>query len=103
LDALRATPGVPYRFADTPFELLIVRVEDSDRIIEQQFNDFLGTTNLKLKQANVGDQKSYAALYSAFRNEFQPPRELVDSLYEADYVRALYSEEEVREMRSRWS
>ena len=102
IDALQAAPGIPYRFLGTPFELLNVRVEDADQTIERQLNEFLDTTNLKLKQANVGDQKPYAALYAAFRREFQPPKALVDTLYEADYVRALYSTDEIREMRSRW-
>jgi len=103
VDALKAEPGKPYLYPDTPFELLILRAEDPDEDKEEALREFLEYPTLRLSLANVSENKPYAELYSAFKREFRPPPEMVDMLFDAPYVQRFYSPEERHRMKDRWN
>lgn len=102
IDPYEAKAGTPHVFANTKYELLVVRVEDSDSRIESQLQEYLDNPSISLQRENVGDQKSYKDLYGSFRSTFRPPKSLIQTLYEAEYVKAFYPENEVAHMRSFW-
>lgn len=84
------------------FEILVLRVEASDRVKKEAIEAFLGIGELDLVRANVGQGKEYAALYEDFRRRVRLPEEYVDRLLNAPYSRHFYSGAELEEIRNFW-
>ncbi len=94
--------GIPRRAQIGRFDVLVDRLEDSDEDREQTLRDFLECPELKLNQINVGQEKPYSELYSAFKAQFRPSTAMLNMLFNSDYVRCFYSKEERDTMRNRW-
>ena len=81
---------------------MLLRAEDPDSDWECRLQDFLDAPNFRLGRMNVGSEKEYADLYAQFKSAFRPTEQMLDQLYEADYMRAFYSPEERESLRARW-
>lgn len=88
-----------YRSAQ--INLLIIRLEDLNRVAEQAFQDFMGLNEFILRNVNVGDEKSYADLYKEFKS-FPLPPDYVKEAYETHYARHFYRPEELETFQKRW-
>ncbi len=82
--------------------LLIIRLEDLDRIGGQVFHEFLGITDLKIVNTNIGAEKPYHRLYEQFKKK-PIPSAYLDSAYATKYARHFYTDEEIEAFRARWS
>ena len=82
--------------------LLVLRLEDLPRVAEPAVRAFLDAPDFTLVTANVGDDKSYAALYRQFRAEVVLPADHLDRMYDSDYARCFYSADEIAAARARW-
>ena len=81
--------------------LLVIRLEDLDRVAGQAFNEFLGLKNFKVIKKNIGDQKPYAELYKAFK-EHPLRKQFVDQGYQTKFARHFYSSDEIESFRAHW-
>ena len=95
--------GLPRRAIIGRFDVLIDRVEDSKNVRGKALKEFLDCPDLKLKRMNVGQEKPYSDLYSAFKLHYRPSSEMLDLLYKSDYVRFFYSAAERETLRGVWS
>lgn len=82
-------------------DLLIIRLEDFDRVAAAAVRSFLGLQQFQLVRRNEAEQKAYKALYDRFRNEIELPASYVDGVYESRYARHFYSDAERRAFRGR--
>ncbi len=89
-------------FEQGQFEVLLLRTEDPDEAWQADIRRFLEAPDFLLGRMNVGSDKTYAELYSRFKEAFRPGADMLDQLYEVDYVRAFYTADERAELRSRW-
>jgi len=91
-----------YQIYESPqINLLILRLEDLNRVAAQAFQDFMGLNEFTLLNVNVGDEKSYADLYKQFKS-FALPSDYVKEAYETRYAHHFYRPEELETFQKRW-
>jgi hypothetical protein len=83
------------------FRLLVIRLEDLDRVHRQAMRDFLGIPDFELINTNVGDQKEYRELYREFKSVALPASYL-DRAYNTRFAQRFYSAEEIQAFREHW-
>jgi hypothetical protein len=81
--------------------LMIIRLEDLNRVAEQAFDDFLGLKKFEVVNVNVGDEKPYAELYSQFKKN-PLPEKYVEEGYQTRFAKHFYTTDEIAKFRSRW-
>jgi hypothetical protein len=89
------------RITEPHIDLLIVRLEDFERVGAKAVSDFLGIPEFELVRKNVGSDKAYNTLYERFKAEAVLPASYVDGVYGSRYARHFYSDEERALFRSR--
>ena len=82
-------------------DLLILRLENFNSCAHLAMKEFLGIENFELVETNVGDSKSYAALYNQFRQNAVFSKEYVDGVYGSRLATHFYSPEELAAFRSK--
>jgi len=83
-------------------ELLVVRLEDLAECAGAAFDEFLGIDDFRLINRNIGSNKVYAPLYDAFKRHTVIDSAYADVLYDSDYMRTFYSDEETQAARAKW-
>ena len=81
--------------------LMIIRLEDLNRVAEKAFDDFLGLKDFKVSNVNVGEDKEYADLYKAFKSR-PLAEDYVMHGYETRFARHFYTADEIETSRKRW-
>ena len=82
-------------------DLLILRLEDFDRVASPAVGEFLGLSGFTLLAKNVASQKRYHRLYERFKAEAVFPAAYVEGVYGSRYAQHFYSESERSLFRSR--
>lgn len=83
--------------------LLILRLEDMDRVIGQAFKEFVGLRGVKPALSNYTTNKSRVAqMYTDFKEKSRFPKEYLDWMYDSRYAKYFYTQEELMNFRSRW-
>jgi len=90
-----------YRLPNNRFSLMIIRLEDLDRVAPKAFQQFIGLNKFEMIKANVGDEKPYRELYRQFKS-LPLPAGYVDSAYDTPYARQFYTPNELEAFRQRW-
>lgn len=84
-------------------DLLLIRLENLDQCAAAAFKAYLGVDGFSLISANVATDKVYAPLYRAFKSRIRLPQDYIDRMYDAEYSRHFYSDEEIQQFRRRWT
>ncbi len=82
-------------------DLLLLRLEDLDRVAPQAMDEFLGLKDFKIYNANVAEDKDYAAIYRDFK-QAGLPAEYVDRIYGSKIATHFYSQAELKAFREKW-
>ena len=91
-----------YRIYQTAnINLMIIRLEDLNRVAEKAFDEFLGLKNFKVVSVNISENKPYAKLYNEFKSR-PLPAEYVNKAYNGRYARHFYADEELQAFRKKW-
>lgn len=86
---------------DSITPVLIIRLEDLNRIAHVAVKEFLGLDHFQISNANTAKEKPYAQIYSLFKE--QPlSSEYINAIYNSKYAQLFYSEEEIRNFRQSW-
>lgn len=97
-------PGRGYGIYAAPgLDVLILRLEDLDRVVAEAFHEFLGLRDFELVPSNRAEGKNYGEAYQRFRSEVRFDDEYLDRMYESRYARHFYSRRELLRLRDRWS
>jgi hypothetical protein len=83
-------------------EVLTYRLENLNRVAQTAFCRFFGFKSFELKNANVGQQKIYAAIYQAFKQQIELPDAYLDARYNHPFTRHFYTDEEISKFQARW-
>lgn len=83
-------------------DILIMRIETDDSTLEQAVQQFLNKPDFRLQAANVGAQKSYAAIYRRFKQEVRLPAWYLDKMLNSRYAEHFYTPAERDAVRERW-
>lgn len=81
--------------------ILIIRLEDLDRIGSLAMKEFLGLNNFELINANIGDEKAYAELYRLFK-QYPLPDKYIHQMYNTKYARTFYTEADIARFSAQW-
>lgn len=84
-------------------DLLLMRVDLSDTEKEQQVQELLGVSKLKLERHNIGNQKDYAKLYKTFKSQLELPQSYVEKMLTSKYCKHFYSMEERQKIFEKWT
>jgi hypothetical protein len=85
------------------FTLLVLRMEDLDRILPEALGVFLTLDHraITLKQKNVGAQKWYAEVYAEVKESLNLPPRVADRVLNSRYCKHFYPEER-KTMLDKW-
>jgi len=84
-------------------ELLVLKLETLNTYASNAFADFLGVANFNLINTNIASEKAYAQAYKKFRKLIVLPESYIDNVYSSVYARHFYSEEELDDLKTKWS
>ena len=84
-------------------DLLLLRLEDLDRVGGPALAEFLGLRHVALSAANTSAVKPYAQAYNAFRTTLARHTAYFDEMYGSPFARHFYSDTELRRLRRRWT
>ena len=90
------------RFRAETCDLLLLRLEDLDRIGADVLQDFLGLPHVRLAPENSAEREPYAASYRQFLAQWRPTAEYLDRMYESRLARHFYTADERARFRTRW-
>lgn len=82
--------------------VLLVRLEDLDRVANTAFAEFLGTGVANVVRSNDAADKVYADVYRRFKKLLKIPRQYVDRMYSSQYSRHFYTPAELAAFRAHW-
>ena len=83
-------------------DILILKAEKLSQM-EEVLRDFIGNSQIKLVNENVGSNKEYAHLYKEVKEKIELPREYIEHYYKNNpYVDYFYTEQEKALFRSKW-
>ena len=90
-------------YANKPrVDLLLIRLEDLDRVADSVMEKFLGLRDFKLYPSNIGDEKDYAEIYRAFKAT-PLPLSYVEKTYQVQFARHFYTDEELQAFTRKWT
>lgn len=81
--------------------LVVIRLEDLNRVAVRAFEDLLGIQGVKIINTNLGEQKRYAEIYEQFKQR-PLPAQYVDAVYSTRFARHFYRDDEIAEFRKKW-
>jgi hypothetical protein len=82
-------------------DLLLLRLEDLDRVAVPAMDEFLGLKDFQIYNANVSEDKEYADIYRDFK-QVSLPAEYVDGVYRSKMAAHFYSQAELDTFRKKW-
>ena len=86
-----------------PWSVLVMRADLPDAGKQQAMNELLGRTVPVLSRSNVGEDKGYASVYTAFKERLELPVTYLDRFYDAPCTRHFFTDEEIDGLRRRWT
>ena len=81
--------------------LLIIRLEDLNRVAKRAFDEFMGVKDFSIVSTNVGKVKPYHKLYEQFK-KLPVSSSYLDTAYATRYARHFYTDKEIEAFRKRW-
>lgn len=84
------------------FRLLIIRLEDLDRVGAEAFREFLGARRFYVLRENTAEDEPYRDLYRQFTS-LPLPRQYVEGAYSTRWARHFYTEREIEAFTARWT
>jgi lipopolysaccharide biosynthesis protein/glycosyltransferase involved in cell wall biosynthesis len=84
------------------FRVLILRLEDLDRVGQIAIREFLGLEQFRIMRSNTSDTKDYFEVYETFKR-LPLPIHFIDNAYSSRYARHFYSKKEIEGFIKKWS
>jgi hypothetical protein len=81
--------------------LLLIRLEDLNRIGQEAINLFLNVKNFNFIPSNVGEEKVYSILYREFK-KLPLPKSYLETMYSTRYARHFYTDKEIENFIHKW-
>ena len=86
---------------NSQISLIIIRLEDLNRVAGRALQEFLGLDNFSIVNTNISEQKPYHKLYEEFK-KMPLSSSYLNAAYATRYARCFYSKEEIESFRKRW-
>jgi len=83
-------------------ELLVLKLEDLARVSGTALDEYLDIKDFQVASRNVGAEKVYAPLYTAFKKYVVVDSDYTEKLFNSDYMRTFYSADEIQRADDLW-
>lgn len=83
-------------------ELLLLKIELDDSVIEKSIAEFLQDPSFKFAKANKTSSKKYGEKYRSFCRQVVLPASYVNQMIDSCYTQHFYTAEEINSMRAKW-
>ena len=77
--------------------LLVIRMEDLERVGSRAVQEFLGIPMIHLESANQSEEKSYSEIYRVFLDTVELPASYYDEMHSLKYSRHFYTPVELND------
>jgi len=84
-------------------DVLVLKLEDIDRIFEKAIKEFLNIENITFVPSNEAKIKNYYFYYRNFIKEINFSQSYLDKMYDNQYSKHFYTEAEISNFRKKWS
>lgn len=84
-------------------DVLVLKLEKLNQCAAEAFQAFMGLDDFQLIESNTAEDKSYAALYKAFRREMTLPAGYLEAMYSTRFATHFYTADELAAFRRKWS
>ena len=84
-------------------DLLLMRMEDLKACMQPALEAFAGLKIDGLARANAAADKDYAQQYQDFHAQLRLPQSYLDRLYDSDFAKYFYTQEQLENFRQKWS
>jgi len=81
--------------------VLLIRLEDLNRVGSLAMKEFLDLDNFELYNVNIGEEKEYAELYRLFKQN-PLPIEYIQAMYNTKYAQTFYTDSDIAEFSIKW-
>lgn len=89
-------------YGNSRCQLLIMRLMDLDEVFQPAMKEFLRIENAQLPNENIGANKYYASLYSAFKKAGLPSSYIHD-MYSTRFAQHFFTQEELKNFGLYWA
>jgi len=90
------------RLCNDTVDLFLYRQEDIGKL-EEPLAEFLELPDFKLSRSNASDSKGYHEIYRHLMRNFVLPKAVLEELYETNYMRFFFSNEELQNFMEYWT
>lgn len=90
-------------FSNDLADILVLRLESLKECAVPALEEFLNLHDVTIRSSNVGEQKQYSRLYTAFKEQIKFPGDYLDRIYGSRMARHFYSDKELEKFRRKWS
>lgn len=82
--------------------LVVLRLEDLNRVAAQAMREFLNIPNLQLVDSNIGETNPHGALYKEYLGQLRLPNDYIQETNGTQYARHFYTDQELARSVARW-
>ena len=96
---------IGYKIYDEDYQhakLLLIRLEDLNRVAKEAFGEYLGLENFEIINANIGQNKEYAPLYRSFKKT-PLPKTYIEERLNSKFSKHFYLDDEINQFIEKWS
>ncbi|MDG2385251.1 MAG: putative capsular polysaccharide synthesis family protein [Pirellulaceae bacterium] len=83
-------------------EVLLLKIELENEVIEKCIADFLDEPGFELAKANTASSKEYAETYRLFCSQVVLPATYINQMLDSRYTKYFYTVEEIARLREKW-
>lgn len=80
------------RICENRADVLVIRLEDLDRCLDNAISEFLGTNKFEMVLANITKNKKVASEYTDIKKQIQIPDEVCSKIYASKYAQHFYGD-----------
>jgi len=88
-------------------EILIIRLEDADRVVPKAMEEFLGLEDVKMARSNAFIKRHNGTrvgkIYEEFMEIAELPEDFLDKMYDMRHAKHFYSKKELKNFKDWWS
>ena len=88
-------------------EILMIRLEDADRVVPEAMEEFLGIEDVKMARSNDFVKRHNGTrvgkIYEGFLEMAEFPEDFLDEMYDMRYAKHFYSKKELKNFKETWS
>ncbi len=89
-------------YSNDKYDVLVIKFDDINRVFNDAMEAISTVPNWTLSRVNISSNKNYSKEYSDFKSQLTVDQQLIDSLYQSQYMSHFYTDEEISKLKQKW-